>query len=89
MMSWDMAQDFALSPFSHRSSFCGSQVAGAVPELHAPCPSKSLRRWRPAVLENVSLTGLVHVAVSDLVIVVRERPGQVGMMCPPVQVGTG
>lgn len=39
--------------------------------------------------ENVSLTGLVHVAVSDLVIVVRERPGQVGMMCPPVQVETG
>lgn len=64
MMTWDTTQESALAPFSHRGSSHDSQGAAAVPELPAS-RFKSSRKWRPTILANVSLAGLVHVAIPD------------------------
>lgn len=83
-MLWDTAQEPMLTLFSHRNASRDNQVAAAIPDLRAP-RFKSSRRWKPAVLANVSL------AISELIIVVRKHNAftdQVGIICPPVGVET-
>lgn len=69
----------------HRTSSHDSQVAAAIPDLHAP-KFKSGRRWRLAVLENVSLARLVYVAIPEVITVDRESNAstdQISVTCLP------
>lgn len=46
-------------------------MAATIPDLHAP-RLKLSRRWRPAVLANISLAGLVYVVIPEQITVVSD-----------------